>query len=181
MKKNIDLDFQEDQQIWNRIDTNKFTRNIVIKLFIARDKKNILPWPGWLNWLPTVHKWKSHRFDSGQGTCPGCGFGPWSGRVQKATNQCISLTSTFLFLSFSLPSLLSGIHIKKKKNLENSKRIVTHYIQKEKQYDLQLTSHQKQLRSKNNGITFKCQKKKVNQKFYIQQNYILKMKVKMLI
>ena len=37
-------------------------------------------------------------------TCLGCGFSPWSGRLEEATDQCFYLTSTFLSLSFSLSS-----------------------------------------------------------------------------
>ena len=41
-----------------------------------------------------------------QGTCLGCRFGPQSGQVQEATNQCFPLTLMFLS-PFSLPSPLS--------------------------------------------------------------------------
>ena len=45
----------------------------------------------------------------GQGTCLGRKFGPQSGRVQKATDQCFSLTSMFLpSLSSSLPLSLKN-------------------------------------------------------------------------
>ena len=37
----------------------------------------------------------------GWGTCLGCGFHPRLGCVPEATNQCFSLTSMFLSLSFS--------------------------------------------------------------------------------
>ena len=49
-----------------------------------------------------------------QGTCLGCGFGPRLGRVWNATDQCFSLTSMFLSLSFFLLSPLSKIKILKK-------------------------------------------------------------------
>ena len=42
-----------------------------------------------------------------QGTCLGCGFGPWLGHIQGADNQSFSLTLIFLFLSSSLPCPLS--------------------------------------------------------------------------
>lgn len=38
----------------------------------------------------------------GVSTSKGRGFDPWSGRVLEATNQCLSLTSVFLSLPFSL-------------------------------------------------------------------------------
>ena len=34
----------------------------------------------------------------GQGTFLGCGFGPWLGRMQEATNRCFSHISMFLSL-----------------------------------------------------------------------------------
>ena len=48
---------------------------------------------------------KGHGFGSGHGTHRSCGFDPWLGRIQEATNRCFSLTWMFLFLSPSLPSL----------------------------------------------------------------------------
>ena len=44
-----------------------------------------------------------------QGICLGCRFSPQLGHIWKAANQCFSLTLMFLFLSFSLSSLLSKI------------------------------------------------------------------------
>ena len=46
----------------------------------------------------------------GQGTGLGCGFGAQLGHMKEATNQCFSLTSIFLSLSFSLPSPLYRIN-----------------------------------------------------------------------
>ena len=52
-----------------------------------------------------------------QGTCLGCRFGPWLGRMQEDTNRYFSLTSMILSLSFSLPSPLSRINKRRKKTL----------------------------------------------------------------
>ena len=66
--------------------------------------------------------WKVTGSFPSQGTRLGCRFDPWSGHVQKATNQCFSLALMFLFLSFSLPSFLSKI---KNKNFFKSKKFMT--------------------------------------------------------
>ena len=59
---------------------------------------------GWLRWLEHL---PMHQKVAGliprQGMYLGCGFDPWSKRIQEATNRCLSLTSMFL----SLPSSLS--------------------------------------------------------------------------
>ena len=54
---------------------------------------------GWASFGP-----QGSLFDSGQGTCLGCGFGPWVG-VQMRGNQSVFLALMFLSLSFSLPSI----------------------------------------------------------------------------
>ena len=53
---------------------------------------------------------KGSSSSSSQGTCLVCGFGPQWGHVQEATLRYFSLTSMFLSLSLSLPSLLSEIN-----------------------------------------------------------------------
>ena len=50
-----------------------------------------------------------------QDTCLGCMFGPQSGHMQEATDQCFSLTSVILFFYFSLLSPLCRISKRKKK------------------------------------------------------------------
>ena len=49
-------------------------------------------------------KQKAPSLISGQGTGLGSGFGPQSGCMQEAADQCFSLTWMFLSLSFSLPA-----------------------------------------------------------------------------
>ena len=58
-------------------------------------------------------KWKVPALIPCQGTCLGCGFGPWLGHVHEAIYRCFSLTLMFLSLSFSLPSPLSRKKINK--------------------------------------------------------------------
>ena len=55
-----------------------------------------------------------------QGTCLGCGQGPQLGacKGQAATSGCISQTSMFLSLSFSLPS-----HLSKSKQIKSSLKV----------------------------------------------------------
>ena len=60
-----------------------------------------------------------------QGMCLGCGFGPWLGYVQEATDQCLSLISMFLFLPFSLSSPLSN----RQRNLNSLKCKLYFYLQ----------------------------------------------------
>ena len=55
-------------------------------------------WLSWLSVTGSILVWD---------ICLGCGFGPWLGCVQEATDRCFSLTLMFLPLSFSLPSPLS--------------------------------------------------------------------------
>ena len=50
---------------------------------------------------------RGHQFDSLSGHMPGLLAGSPVEGVQRATNRCLSCTSTFLPLSFSLPSPLS--------------------------------------------------------------------------
>ena len=40
----------------------------------------------------------------GQGTCHGCGFGPWSGHMEEAASKSFPLNSVILFLA-PCPSL----------------------------------------------------------------------------
>ena len=58
----------------------------------------------WLSgWNGTwAYKPKGHRLDSGQGTCLGCGPGPWLVASQR---QLIDVSRTLMFpsLSFSVP------------------------------------------------------------------------------
>ena len=84
--------------------------------------------------LAGVLSWLEHRSVNqkvmglipGQDTCLGCGFSPQLGCMQKAADQCFSLTSMFLSLSVSLPLPLSlksvsmslGEDLKKKKDEE---------------------------------------------------------------
>ena len=56
------------------------------------------------------HKPKGCSSSSSQGTCLVCGFGPQGGHAWEAALWCLSLTSMFLSLSLSLPSLLSEIN-----------------------------------------------------------------------
>ena len=74
--------------------------------------------------LAGVAQWigsKGCRFDSGGGTCLGCGWSLVRG-VREATDQCFSHTSMFISLSFSLPSPLSKKNkVKKKEETENYK------------------------------------------------------------
>ena len=58
---------------------------------------------GWLSWVEChpVHQ-KAENVIPSHCTHLGCGFGPWSGRIQNAADQCFSLTLMFLSLSFSL-------------------------------------------------------------------------------
>ena len=49
-----------------------------------------------------------------QGTCWGCETSPQLGHKQEATDRCLSHISTFLSLSFSLPSPLSKYNYLKK-------------------------------------------------------------------
>ena len=51
--------------------------------------------------LASVAHMKVEGSIPGQGTCLGCRCGPWLGGMGEAANQCFSLTSTFLSLSFS--------------------------------------------------------------------------------
>ena len=55
---------------------------------------------GSVGWTSSC-KVKGPQFDSGQDTCLGCGFGPWSGHMQGATDEGFSLT--LMFLSLPLP------------------------------------------------------------------------------
>ena len=64
--------------------------------------------PGWcgsVHWAPACEKEVTGLIPS-QGTCLDFWPGSPVGGVQETTNQCISLTSTFLSLSSSLPSPL---------------------------------------------------------------------------
>ena len=59
------------------------------------------PWWVWLSWLG-IHclaKQDVSGLVPCQGICPGCGFGPQSGCVQEATDQCFSVTLMFLSLA----------------------------------------------------------------------------------
>ena len=53
-----------------------------------------------------LRKQKAASLIPGQGTCLGCGFSPWVGSIQQASDQCFSLTLMFLSL-FPLPFPLS--------------------------------------------------------------------------
>ena len=64
----------------------------------------------WVGHHPT--KQKIMGWIPGQSKCLDSGFDPWSGCKQEATDQCFSLTSTSLSLSFSLLSPLSENKIK---------------------------------------------------------------------
>ena len=54
-------------------------------------KNQTVPWPVWLSWL-VRHPINQKVVGSipGQGACLGCGFSPWWGHVQEATNGCFS-------------------------------------------------------------------------------------------
>ena len=53
--------------------------------------------------------WKVTGSIPGQGTCLGCRFSPRLGHMWKVIDWCFPITSTFLSLSFSLPSPISKI------------------------------------------------------------------------
>ena len=73
-----------------------------------------------LVWINPVSR-KVKGSSPSQGTCLGCGFGPWLGHVQGATNQCFS-PSLPLFLESV--SLSSGWGIFKKMNQEMNDYII---------------------------------------------------------
>ena len=65
------------------------------------------PQPVWLSWLE--HRpinWKVTGSVAGQGTCLGCGFGPWSACIQQATNQCFSPSLSPSFPHFLKKSII---------------------------------------------------------------------------
>ena len=69
--------------------------------------KNLKPWPVAQLVECSPRNQKVAGSIPGQGPGLGCGLGPQSGHVWEATDQCFSLTSMFLSLSFSLPAPLS--------------------------------------------------------------------------
>ena len=78
--------------------SEKESRKILLKIF------SLVPWPVWLSWLERhPAAWRIVNSIPGLCTSLHCRFGPLSGHMREATNQCFSLTSMFLFPSFFLP------------------------------------------------------------------------------
>ena len=75
--------------------------------FTWKSRTYLFPWLVWLRGLSAGLWAKGSRFDSLPGHMPGLPAGSPFGGKEEATNQCFSLTSMFLPLSFCLSSLLS--------------------------------------------------------------------------
>ena len=74
------------------------TTAIHFRTFSSAQKETLQPWPAWLSWLE-CHPIHQKGGDSilREGTCLGCRFDPWLGRIWEAANWCFSFTSMFLF------------------------------------------------------------------------------------
>ena len=81
---------------------NKEIGNIKMEIEIITKEpiRALVSWFKWLDYHP-IHK----KF-VGKSPYLGCRFDHWLGRIQKATNQCFSLTTMSLSLSPQPPSLL---------------------------------------------------------------------------
>ena len=85
-------------------------------------------------------KWKVTGSIPGQGTCPGCRFGPHSAHKRETTYECFSLTSMFLFPSLS--SFLS-LSLKIKKFCGTPKHTLFANLTKKIKGIILIHSHQK--------------------------------------
>ena len=85
-------------------------------------------WYGLVDWVPACIP-KGHQFSSRAGHMPGLRARSPAGGVWEATDRCISHTSMFLSLSFSLPFCLSKISKILKKRKENQIQVVSTWLE----------------------------------------------------